>query len=53
MAESMQRILIRLGHAGRHPETPEQILAGLKEVAISQNQDPTPFEGGGKRFARR
>ena len=53
MAESMQRILISRGLAGQHPETPEQIIAGLEGVARGWNQDPTPFEWGGKRFARR
>ena len=29
MAESIQRILVRRGLAGQHPETPEQIIAWL------------------------
>jgi hypothetical protein len=53
MAESMQRILIRRGLAGQNPETPEQIITLLEGVAHGWNLDPTPFEWGGKRFARR
>jgi hypothetical protein len=53
MAESMQRILISRGLASQNPETPEQIIALLEGVAQGWNLDPTPFEWGGKRFARR
>jgi len=53
MAESMQRILSRRGLAGQHPKTPAQIIALLEGVAKGWNLDPTPFEWGGKRFARR
>jgi hypothetical protein len=53
MAESMQRILVKRGLAGQYPETPECIISLLEGVASGWNQDPTPFEWGGKRFARR
>lgn len=53
MAESMQRILVKRGLAGQHPETPIQIIALLEGVAKGWNLAPTPFEWGGKRYARR
>ena len=53
MAESIQRILIRRGLEGQNPETPEQIMAWLEAVARGWNHDPTPFEWGGVRAARR
>jgi hypothetical protein len=53
MAESMQRILVRRGLAGQSPETPEQIISLLEDVAQGWNLNPTPFEWGGKRAARR
>jgi len=53
MAESMQRILKRRGLEGTHPQTPAEIMAGLEAAARGWNQEPTPFEWGGKRAARR
>jgi hypothetical protein len=53
MAESMQRILVKRGLAGQDPETVDQIISLLEGVANGWNQDPTPFEWGGKRAARR
>jgi hypothetical protein len=53
MAESIQRILSSRGLAGQHPETPSQIITLLEGVAKGWNLDPTPFEWGGKRLARR
>ena len=53
MTESMQRILANRGLAGQYPETPDQIISLLEGVAVGWNQDPTPFEWGGKRAARR
>lgn len=53
MAESMQRILVQRALSGQHPETPEQIMTLLEGVAQGWNLDPTPFEWGGKRAARR
>jgi hypothetical protein len=53
MAESIQRILKRRALDGQHPETPQQIMARFETVAEVWNQQPTPFEWGGKRAARR
>ena len=53
MAESIQRIIIRRALEGQNPETPEQIMAWLEAVACGWNNDPTPFEWGGARAARR
>ncbi|MBN1145634.1 MAG: hypothetical protein JXA78_00150 [Anaerolineales bacterium] len=53
MAESMQRILIYRGLAGQYPESPEEIISSLEAAARIWNRAPTPFEWGGKRFARR
>jgi hypothetical protein len=44
MAESIQRILVKRGLAGQHPETPTQIIALLEGVAKGWNLDSTPFE---------
>ena len=53
MAESIQRIIIRRALEGQNPEAPEQIIAWLEAVARGWNTDPTPFEWGGARAARR
>ena len=53
MAESIQRILKRRGLEGHHPQTPEQITEWLEAAARGWNADPTPFEWGGRRAARR
>ena len=53
MAESIQRILARRALSGQHPQAPEQIVAWLEAVANAWNQNPTPFEWGGARAARR
>jgi hypothetical protein len=53
MAESIQRVLVRRALAGQNPETPKQIIHGLEAVARAWNSDPTPFEWGGARSARR
>lgn len=53
MAESIQRSICRRARAGQHPQTPQQIIDGLEATARAWNQAPTPFEGGGKRQARR
>jgi hypothetical protein len=53
MAESMQRILTRRALDGAHPETPQQIIHRLETVAQVWNQQPTPFQWGGKRAERR
>ncbi len=53
MAESMQRIPTRRILDGQHPETPQQIIHRLETVAKVWNQQPTPFQWGGKRAERR
>ena len=53
MAESIQRVLKRRALDGRHPVTPEEIIAWFEAVTRHWNTDPTPFEWGGKRAARR
>jgi hypothetical protein len=53
MAESIQRILERRALDGQHPTTPADIIAWLEAAARGWNRDPTPFEWGGKRAARR
>lgn len=53
MAESIQRILKRRALNGQHPNSTEQIIAWFEAVAAHWNQDPTPFEWGGKRQQRR
>jgi len=53
MTESIQRILEKRALAGQHPTEPEEIIAWLEAVARAWNRNPTPFEWGGKRAARR
>ena len=53
MAESIQRILKRRALDGQHPDSPEQIIGWLEAVAGHWNEEPTPFEWGGKRQRRR
>jgi hypothetical protein len=53
MAESMQRILFQRGLAGQCPESTTEIISSLEAVARAWNQEPSPFEWGGKRAARR
>ena len=53
MAESVQRILERRALDGQHPTTPAEIIDWLETAAQSWNREPTPFEWGGKRAARR
>jgi hypothetical protein len=53
ITESMQRILKRRALEGHYPEKPEQIIEWLEETARGWNRDPTPFEWGGRRGARR
>ena len=53
MAESIQRILKRRALDGQHPQTAQQIIERLETVAHIWNQQPTPFEWGGTRAARR
>ena len=53
MTESIQRILETRALAGQHPTKPKEIIVWLEAVAQAWNRDPTPFEWGGKRAARR
>jgi hypothetical protein len=53
MTESMQRILARRALEGHYPENPEEIIEWLEATARGWNRDPTPFEWGGRRAARR
>jgi transposase len=53
MSESMQRILARRALEGHYPKKPQEIIEWLEEAARGWNQDPTPFEWGGRRAARR
>jgi hypothetical protein len=53
MAESIQRISKRRALAGQYPTQPDEIIAWLEAVARAWNRNPTPFEWGGKRAARR
>jgi hypothetical protein len=53
MAESIQRILKRRALSGQHPTATDEIIAWIEAVAEAWNRNPTPFEWGGKRAARR
>ena len=53
MAESVQRIIRQRALAGQHPQTTDQIIELLDATVVGWNRDPTPFEWGGKRQARR
>lgn len=53
MAESIQGILAGRALAGQEPSTPDEIMAWFEAVAENWNRQPTPFEWGGKRAARR
>ncbi len=49
----MQWILIRRALDGQNPQTSQQIIHRLETVAQVWNQQPTPFQWGGKRAERR
>lgn len=53
MAESVQRILGRRALDGQHPESAREVMAWLEAAVAGWNRNPTPFEWGGKRAARR
>jgi hypothetical protein len=53
MAESIQRILERRALDGQHPTQPAEIIDWLEATARGWNRQPTPFEWGGPRAARR
>ena len=51
--ESVQRIIKRRALDGQHPNQPEEIIEWVEATARGWNANPTPFEWGGKRLARR
>jgi hypothetical protein len=53
MAESVQRIVVRRALAGHHPESDTEVREWLEASVAGWNREPTPFEWGGKRAARR
>lgn len=53
MAESVQRILKRRALDGQYPHTRQEIIDWFEATAVGWNRQPTPFEWGGKRAARR
>jgi hypothetical protein len=53
LAESVQRIVVRRALAGQHPETAAAVIEWLEAAVVGWNRNPTPFEWGGKRAARR
>jgi hypothetical protein len=53
MAESIGRILVRRALDGQHPPDAEVLIDWLEATVRSWNREPTPFEWGGKRAARR
>lgn len=53
MAESIQRIIKRRAVECQHIETADEIISRLEATVRGWNREPTPFEWGGKRAARR
>ena len=53
MCESVQRIIKRRALECRHPQSTEEIIGLLEATVIGWNREPTAFEWGGKRAARR
>lgn len=53
MAESIQRIIKRRALECQHKETADEIISGLEATVRGWNREPTPFEWGGRRAARR
>jgi hypothetical protein len=53
MAESAQRIIKRRALGCQHLETADEVINQLEATARGWNREPTPFERGGKRAARR
>lgn len=53
MCESVQRIIKRRALECQHPQTAEQIVELLEATVRGWNREPTPFEWGGRRAARR
>ena len=53
MCESVQRIIKRRALECQYPQTSQRIIELLEATACGWNREPTPFEWGGKRAARR
>jgi hypothetical protein len=53
MAESFRRIIKRRALECQHKETTDEIIGALEAVVRGWNREPTPFEWGGRRAARR
>lgn len=53
MAESIQRIIKRRSLECQHLETADEIINRLEATVRGWNREPTPFEWGGRRAARR
>lgn len=53
MCESVQRIIKRRALECQHPQTTDEIIRLLEATVRGWNREPTPFEWGGKRAARR
>lgn len=53
MAESVQRIIVRRAIDGQHAQSAGEIIEWLEQTVAGWNKEPTPFEWGGKRQARR
>jgi hypothetical protein len=53
MSESIQRIIKRRALEGFYPTSVEEMIRWWQDTVASWNADPTPFEWGGKRQARR
>lgn len=53
MCESAQRIIKRRALECQHLETADEIIKRLEATVKGWNREPTPFEWGGKRAARR
>lgn len=53
MAESIQRVLKGRALGGQNPTHAGEIVGWFEAVAAHWNRDPTPFEWGGERAARR
>jgi len=53
LAEAIQRILVRRALVGQQPESAAEVKTWLAATVRGWNADPTPFEWGGRRAARR
>jgi len=53
MTESIQRIIAGRALAGQTPASSAELIEWLETTARAWNTDPTPFEWGGRRQARR